>query len=253
MIQYRLIPCLLLKDNGLVKTQKLSNPKYVGDPINVIKILNDKEVDELIVLDIMASKEGNSPNYSLIEQFAGECFMPLCYGGGISTIEQAQKLFSIGVEKISIQTGSLKDLHLISEIAKKFGNQSIVVSVDIKKNIWNQYKLYNEVGSKNIKNWKGFVRDAANAGAGEILINAVDKDGMMNGMDLQLIQEASEIVNVPIIAIGGVGSLSDISQAIEAGASAIAAGAFFVYHGPHRAVLVTYPTYNELKKTFSTI
>lgn len=247
MLSHRVIPCLLLRNGGLVKTQKFANPKYVGDPINAIRIFNEKEVDELLVLDIDASKARCEPNYQLIEQFAGECFMPLCYGGGIVSVEQAQRLFSIGVEKVSVQTSALGNLDLVSEIASRYGNQSVVVSIDVKKNLLGQHKLYSSATGKTLnQDWLDFLRKAVSAGAGEILVNAVDKDGTLSGMDLLLIEGAAAACTVPLIAVGGVGSLADIKAAVNAGASAVAAGAFFVYHGPHRAVLITYPKYDVL-------
>ncbi len=247
MLKHRVIPCLLLRNGGLVKTQKFANPKYIGDPINAIKILNEKEVDELIVLDIEASKTSQEPDYEIIEQLAGECFMPLCYGGGIRTIEQAQRLFAMGVEKVSIQTSALKNLDLVSDITSRYGNQSVVVSLDIKRNLLGQYKLYSAATGKSLsENWLEFLQSAIAAGAGEILISAVDKDGTMSSMDLALIQSAASVCSVPLIALGGVGSLNDIQSGVKAGANAVAAGSFFVFYGPHRAVLITYPKYDEL-------
>jgi cyclase len=247
MLKHRIIPCLLLRDGSLVKTQKFSYPKYVGDPINTIRIFNEKEVDELLVLDIKASKTKSEPNYDLVEEIAGECFMPLCYGGGVTTIEQAKRLFSIGVEKIAIQTGALNDLNLVAEIAARYGNQSLVVAIDVKKNILGQHKLYSSATGKVLsQSWLDFLRSAVDAGAGEILVNSVDKDGTMEGMDLALIKSAAGACSIPIIALGGANSLANIKSAVEAGASAVAAGAFFVYYGPHRAVLITYPKYDEL-------
>ncbi|MFA6013570.1 MAG: AglZ/HisF2 family acetamidino modification protein [Gallionellaceae bacterium] len=248
MLKHRLIPCLLLHNGGLVKTQKFSNPKYVGDPINAIRIFNEKEVDELVVLDISASKEKREPNYELIEQLAGECFMPLCYGGGIRTIEQARTLFGLGLEKIALQSAALEDLSLLTKIADQFGSQSVVASVDVKKNWLGKHKLFrSSSGKTSTQTWQDFIRQAVVAGAGEVMLNAVDRDGLMQGMDIDLIKEASSNVPVPLIAVGGVGCLADIKAAVGAGASAVAAGAFFVYQGPHRAVLITYPNYQELE------
>lgn len=247
MLKHRVIPCLLLRNRGLVKTVRFANPKYVGDPINAIRIFNEKEVDELLVLDIEASKNKHGPDYDLIEQFAGECFMPLGYGGGITTVDQVKRLFSIGVEKVSIQTSALSNLELVSEVASRYGNQSVVVSIDIKKNLLGRHKLYSSATGKLLdQDWLQFLKIAVNAGAGEILLNAVDKDGTMSGMDLPIIERAASMCPVPLIAVGGVGSLADLKAAVAAGASAVAAGAFFVYHGPHRAVLITYPKYDEL-------
>lgn len=249
MLKHRVIPCLLLKNRGLVKTLKFDKPKYVGDPINAIRIFNDKEVDELIVLDISASRENLEPDYSMIEEIAGECFMPLCYGGGIKSIEQVQRLFSLGIEKVSIQTITFEKMDIIEKIASQFGSQSVVVSIDIKKNLFGKHKLYRADTKRIIeKSWQQQLKDVINAGAGEVIINSVDLDGTLKGPDLSLIQEASSISSVPAIAMGGVSSLRDIKNLIRVGASAVSVGAFFVFHGPHRAVLITYPKYKELEE-----
>lgn len=247
MARPRLIPILLLKNRGLVKTNKFDAPKYVGDPINAIRIFNEKEVDELIVLDIDASKAGREPPYEQIEEFASECFMPLCYGGGITNIEQVKRLFAIGVEKVSVQTSALRNFDLVSEIAGRYGRQAVVVSIDVKKNLIGQQKLYSSAAGKPVgRDWREFLEAAVSAGAGEVLVTAVDRDGTLGGMDLSLIRAAASICSVPLIAAGGVSSLADIKAAIDAGATAVAGGAFFVFHGPHRAVLITYPRYAEL-------
>jgi imidazole glycerol-phosphate synthase subunit HisF len=247
MLKHRVIPCLLLRERGLVKTHKFGNSKYVGDPVNAIRIFNEKEVDELLVLDIDATREQREPDYELIEEFAGECFMPLAYGGGIKHVDEVKRLFSIGVEKVSVQTSALRDLDLISAIAARYGKQSVVVSIDVKKNLFGQYRLYSSASGKTLdRDWTAFLSDAVNAGAGEILINSVDRDGTLSGMELPLIKAAAHACSVPLIACGGAASLADIKAAVEAGASAVAAGAFFVYYGPHRAVLITYPNYDEM-------
>jgi imidazole glycerol-phosphate synthase subunit HisF len=252
LLKYRLIPTLLLKDGGLVKTKQFKDPKYVGDPINAIKIFNEKEVDELVVFDIEASRLNKEPDYRLIEQFAGECFMPLCYGGGINSVEQAKKIFSLGVEKISIQTSSFNDENIIKDLSNQFGNQSIVVAIDIKKDWRGNYKLYSSRSKKNMNQfWIDYLKAVVNNGAGEVIINSVDRDGTLSGMELDLISKASQAVNVPIIASGGASSLKDIKLAIQNGASAVAAGAYFVFTGPHRAVLITYPKYSELESIIS--
>jgi imidazole glycerol-phosphate synthase subunit HisF len=248
MLNSRVIPCLLLQNEGLIKTLKFAKPKYIGDPINAIRIFNDKEVDELIVLDIDASKDERDPNFTLIEKFASECFMPLCYGGGIRSVQQAQQLFALGIEKICLQTAALDDPKIITEIANRFGRQSVVASVDIKKNLLGEHQIYRSVDGKKVKQpWLQCLQQLVNAGAGEVIVNSVDRDGTMAGMDLELIREAASAVTVPLIAMGGAGSLSDMKSAINAGASAVSAGAFFVFQGPHRAVLITYPDYRELE------
>ncbi|MBM4100495.1 MAG: imidazole glycerol phosphate synthase cyclase subunit [Planctomycetes bacterium] len=251
MLKHRVIPCLLMLNDGLVKTSRFAKAKYVGDPINAIRIFSDKEVDELMVLDIGASRGGKEPNYELIEQFAGECFMPLCYGGGVRTVEQARRLFALGVEKVCLQSAALDDLSIVTRIAEQFGSQSVLVSVDIKSNWLGKNLLYSSRSGKAIdRPWLQFLRDAVTAGAGEIVLNSVDRDGTMQGMDLALIREASAAVPVPLVAVGGAGSLKDIKAAIDSGASAVSAGALFVFHGPHRAVLITYPRYTELEALF---
>jgi len=248
MLKHRIIPCLLLSNGGLVKTLKFKDPKYVGDPINAIRIFNEKEVDELMVLDIGASKTGREPDFELIEQFASECFMPLCYGGGIRTFTHARRLFSSGVEKVCLQSAALENPALISQIAEYYGSQAVVVSADVKKGWFGGKKLYASRTGKTLDiPVSDFLTRCVEAGAGEVLLNAVDRDGTMEGMDLDLIRETAGKLPVPLIAVGGAGSLADMKAAVEAGASAVAAGAFFVFHGPHRAVLITYPQYNELE------
>jgi len=252
VLRHRVIPCLLLRDGGLVKTRHFARPKYVGDPINAIRIFNDKEADELIVLDITASRERREPNYALIEQFAGECFMPLCYGGGIRTIDQARRLFALGVEKVCVQTAALEDSTLVTRLAESFGAQAVLVSIDVKRNWLGSRRLYAAATGKCLRRpWLEQLHLLVAAGAGEVVLNAVDRDGMMEGMDLDLIQEASRAVSVPLIALGGVGSLVHIKEAIAAGASAVAAGAFFVFQGPHRAVLITYPRPEDVASLLS--
>jgi len=246
------IPCLLLRNGGLVKTQRFANPTYVGDPINAIRIFNDKEVDELIVLDITASKERREPDYRLIERFAGECFMPLAYGGGVRTLDHARRLFGLGVEKVCLQTAALEDPSIVTRLADHCGSQSLLVSVDVKRNRLRRPQLYAAAtGKVHSTDWLDFMLQCVRAGAGEIVLNAVDRDGMMEGMDLELIRRAATSLAVPLIAVGGAGSLADIRAAADAGASAVAAGAFFVFHGPHRAVLITYPRPDELEAVFA--
>lgn len=248
MLKNRVIPALLLKNGGLVKTTRFKDPKYVGDPINAIRIFNEKQVDELMVLDITASRERREPNYALIEQFAGECFMPLAYGGGIRSIEQAQRLFASGVEKICLQSAALENLDLVTQLSDRFGSQSVMVSIDIKRNWLGNLKHYNTKAMKTTNmNWLELLKSFVDAGAGEVLLNAVHKDGTLMGPDLDLIQTASKVIEVPLISVGGISSLEEIREAIKAGASGVAAGAFFVYYGPHRAVLITYPKYEDIE------
>jgi cyclase len=252
MLSHRVIPCLLLSGGGLVKTHKFAKPKYVGDPINAVKIFNEKEVDELMVLDIDATKQRRGPDFALIEQLAGECFMPLCYGGGIRSADDARTLFKLGVEKVSLQSAVTQSPGIVREIADHAGEQAVVVSIDLRRNWLGKPQTYSAAGlPARHRDWREAVREAVALGAGEILLNAVDRDGTLSGMDTDLIAEASAMADVPLIAIGGVGSLADIKAATDAGASAVAAGAFFVFHGPHRAVLITYPRYEELQALWS--
>jgi imidazole glycerol-phosphate synthase subunit HisF len=248
MLSHRVIPCLLLSGGGLVKTLKFAKPKYVGDPINAVRIFNDKEVDELMVLDIDATKEGRGPDFALIEQLAGECFMPLCYGGGIRSAEDAATLFKLGVEKVCLQSGAYKSPTVMREIADRAGEQAVVLSIDVKRNWLGKPQAYSAPGLSRLADWRKSIAAAAEMGAGEILLNAVDRDGTFAGFDLDLIREASALTDVPLIAAGGAGSLSDIKGATDSGASAVAAGAFFVFQGAHRAVLITYPRYEELQQ-----
>lgn len=251
MLSHRVIPALLLDQGGLVKTQRFKQPKYVGDPINAVKIFNDKEVDELVVLDISASRLNKEPDYELISQFASECFMPLAYGGGIRTIEQARTLFTLGVEKVVLQSAVLSDTSLITRVAERFGVQSVVVSLDIKRNWRGKPMPWASRDRKKIaENWTVLAKRLIAAGAGEILLNAVDRDGMQQGYDLELISDLSRQIDVPLIALGGAGTIQDLKSAVDAGASAAAAGSLFVFQGPHRAVLISYPRYAELEALF---
>lgn len=251
MLKHRVIPALLLQNGGLVKTQKFKNPKYIGDPINAIRIFNEKEVDELMVLDIQATRIGREPDFITIELFAGECFMPLCYGGGVRLLEHAARLFDLGIEKVALQSAALDDFSLITKIAKRYGSQSLVISVDVKKNWLGRPMLFESRHGRVTKTeWLTFMRDAVNAGAGEVLLNAVDRDGELCGYDIDLIRSASSNVSVPVIALGGARNLQDFRLAVDAGAAAVAAGAMFVFHGPHRAVLISYPHYSQLEQLF---
>lgn len=249
MLKPRVIPCLLLKNSGLVKTVKFKDPKYVGDPINAVKIFNDKEVDELIFLDITATREKRTPAFRLISDIAGECFMPLAYGGGIRHLEDIRQLFHIGVEKVVINSFAVEDATFVHRAVDLFGSQSIVVSVDIKKNLFGKYELFSHSAGKPVKRDPfSFLQEMTGAGAGEVFLNSVDRDGTMQGYDLELISRVTASVDVPVIASGGAGSAADLAKAIkQGGASAAAAGSMFVFHGPHRAVLITYLSTDEMK------
>lgn len=248
MVRVRVIPILLLNNGGLYKTEKFNKPKYVGDPINAVKIFNDKEVDELIFFDISASKKSIQPSFEVIKEIATECFMPLCYGGGVSDTETMKEILKIGVEKISINTAAVRKPHLIREASSYFGSSTIVVSIDVKKNILGKYSVYINGGEEKTQldpvTWAKKVEEL---GAGEILINSIDKDGTLQGYDHTLIKQVANSVNIPVVAVGGASGIMDFKQAIhEDNASAVAAGAYFVFQGKHRAVLITYPTQKEI-------
>jgi cyclase len=248
MILQRVIPVLLLKNKGLVKSIKFAKTTYVGDPINAIKIFNDKEVDELVFLDIKASKEKREPDFDFLESIASECFMPLGYGGGISNLDQVKKIFKIGIEKVILNQICLKRPEFVKEVASEVGNQSVVVSIDVKKNLFGKYKVYDHAKASNTDlNPLDFAKKMEDLGAGEIILNSVDNDGMMQGFDIPMIRNLSDALKVPVVACGGAGKLVDIQMAIADGhASAVAAGSMFVFHGPHKAVLINYPKRNDL-------
>ena len=250
MLRPRIIPCLLVQNKGLVKTVKFKNPKYVGDPINAVRIFNEKEVDELMVIDIDASSQNHEPDYRMIEYIAAECRMPLCYGGGIKTAEQAQRIFSLGVEKVALSSIAVEQPELITEIANIVGNQSVVIVIDVKKHpLTGKYEVRTHNGQKSTGlNPFEFATRMEKLGAGEIVINSIDHDGMMNGYDLALVDKLRKCVNVPITVLGGAGSLEDIQHLIKAhGTIGAAAGSLFVFKGPYKAVLINYPN-RDLKE-----
>lgn len=249
----RIIPCLLLKNRGLVKTVKFKDPKYIGDPINAVKIFNDKEADELAFLDITATIEKKNPQLDIITSIASECFMPMSYGGGIRTVEDVRTILSLGVEKVILNSYGYENPEFIKKVSDLFGSQSIIVSIDVRKNLFGGYEVYTNSGKKatgidGIK-WADKVEKM---GAGELLVTSIDRDGTQEGYDLDLIKLISSSVKIPIIASGGAGRVEDFSRAVnECGASAVAAGSMFVFHGKRRAVLISYPDVNELRKVFN--
>jgi imidazole glycerol-phosphate synthase subunit HisF len=252
MLKTRVIPCLLLKDGGLVKTVRFSDAKYVGDPINTIKIFNDKEVDELLLLDISASRERKGPAFSTIAQIASECFMPLCYGGGVTTLEQAKRIVGLGVEKIAINHAAIANPQILREIADSLGSQAVVVSINVKKNWLGKYRVLDD-GTGKLTDLDPFdhAERAVALGAGEVLVNDVDRDGTQQGYNLDLIRRFTDRLSVPVIACGGAWTTDHLRQVVkESRASAVAAGSMFVFQGPHRAVLVSYPAYAELERLF---
>ena len=253
MLQARIIPCLLLHRGGLVKTESFKKPRYVGDPINAVKIFNEKEVDELIILDIDATVENHGPDYYLLEDIVSEAFMPVCYGGGVTTVDQIRQIFALGVEKVSISAGAIENPSLIEEAASYFGSQSIIVTLDVKKNrLKRRYNLMTYNGKKKIDlHPMETAKLMEKMGAGELLINNVDEDGKMQGYDSDLVKQISAVVGIPVIALGGAGRLKDMHEIVfKGGASAAAAGSLFVYKGARRGVLINYPTQYELRKLF---
>lgn len=247
MLRPRIIPSLLIQDNGLVKTVNFKNPKYVGDPINAVKIFNEKEVDELAIFDIDATSNGLEPNYSLIERIANQSRMPLCYGGGVKTVEQAQKIFGLGIEKIALSSAVLQNPNLITQIADRVGAQSVIIVLDVKKKLLGGYEVYTHNGKKStgINPFK-FIEQAQELGAGEIVINSIDQDGVMKGYDMSLIEKAREKTSLPMTVLGGAGSLDDIEKVIDKHkVIGVAAGSLFVFKGKYKAVLINYPTKGE--------
>jgi cyclase len=243
------MPCLLVENDRLVKTTNFKNPSYVGDPVNAIKIYNEKEVDELIIVDITATIENRPPNFELIKEIADECFMPVCYGGGISSVDQMKKLFSLGIEKSALNSSVVENQRLIIDAAEVFGSQSIISSIDAKKNIFGKYQVYTHSGTKNSrKDPVEFSKMVEDAGAGEILLNSIDRDGTWSGFDIDLIKSITDVVSIPVIAVGGAGSLQHISEAVhKGGASAIALGSMAVYQGKDLGVLINFPTRARLE------
>lgn len=253
MLSTRVIPCLLLSGDGFVKTTRFGRPVYLGDPLNILRIFNEKEADEMIVLDILVGRENKEPNYSLIEDMASECFMPLCYGGGVRTVEQIRRIFGIGIEKVAINTAAFEDAELIDKAAREFGSQSIVVSIDVKKGFFGKYDVLLRSGSRKTgRDPVSYAKELEKRGAGEILINSIDRDGTMEGYDLELVKSIAAAVDVPVIACGGARNVDDFYSAVTlAGASAVAAGSMFVFQGRHRAVLINMPGRTEIDKAIA--
>ena len=250
----RVIPCLLLRNTGLVKTIKFKDPTYLGDPRNIVKIFNDKDADELALLDITASAEQRGPKFDLIQEIASECFMPMGYGGGITNVEQVKRLIGLGLEKVILNTAAAENPRLIEDAAAFAGSQSVVVSIDVKRvGLFSRYEVFTRGGRHGTKldpvQWAA---TAEKAGAGEILLNSIDRDGTMKGYDLDLIKQVAHAVTVPVVACGGASSVADFVQAVRTGgASAVAAGSFFVFQGKHRAVLISFPAGQTLRQAFA--
>jgi cyclase len=248
MTRTRVIPVLLLRGQGLVKTVKFKTPKYVGDPINAVRIFNEKEVDELVFLDIAATPENREPPFDLLRDIASEAFMPMAYGGGLTNIEQIRRVIGLGFEKVIINSAVYGNLELIRQAASIYGSQAVVCSIDVRKTWIGSYELVSRSARKrepvSLRDHLGAVEKA---GAGEILVNAVDRDGTMSGYDLKLIRAVSDAVSIPVIACGGARNIDDFVEAVSVGsASAVAAGSMFVFYGRHRAVLINYPERAQL-------
>jgi imidazole glycerol-phosphate synthase subunit HisF len=243
MNKTRVIPVLLLRGKGLVKTVKFKDPKYIGDPINSVRIFNEKEVDELVFLDITATPEGRGPDYELLADIAGEAFMPMAYGGGITSLDQVQRIFSLGFEKVVIDTAVYGSPQLIRDAVAIYGSQSIIGCVDVRRTLFGRYELYSHSGkTQQAAGLIDHVVELENLGMGEIIVNSIDRDGTQSGYDLKLLKQVSSAVSVPVVACGGASGLDDFVAAVkESGVSAVAAGSLFVFVGPHRAVLINYP------------
>ena len=239
----RVIPCLLLRDRGLVKTVQFKSDVYIGDPVNAIRIFNDKEVDEMILLDIDATVEGRGPDFEVIAEIAGECFMPVAYGGGIRTFAEVRQVIRCGVEKVVINSSAYGPREVIQEASAVYGAQAVVAGIDVRKTMFGGYKLYSRSGrTEEPVKLLDHVRALVEAGAGEIFINSIDRDGTMKGYDIDLVRQVAEATRTPVIASGGAGSVEHLVEVVErGGASAVAAGSIFVFHGKRKAVLINYP------------
>lgn len=247
------MPCLLLKGLGLVKTVQFKDSKYVGDPRNAVKIFNEKEVDELILLDIEATVENRRPQFELLHEIVGEAFMPIAYGGGVRTVHDFRTILALGVEKIVLSTYAVENPQFIKEASNRFGSQSVVVCIDVKKEVSGRYVVYTQGGRHRTGSDPVTVAtQMEDMGAGELVVNSIDRDGTMAGFDLGVIKSVTTAVNIPVIACGGAGKIQDFVEAVKiGGASAVAAGSLFVFHGKHRAVLISYPEQAVLKQVFS--
>jgi len=252
MFRTRVIPVLLLENSGLVKGQKFKNHKYIGDPINAVKIFNQKEVDELVFLDISENNKNKKPDFNLISKIASEAFMPFSYGGGIKDANHIEKLISIGVEKVIINTSSFFNENIIKEAVKIAGSQSVVVSIDVKKSLFGKYEVFVGNGRINTKiDPVTYAKKMQNYGAGELIVCSIDREGTGKGYDIKLLEIVTNSVDIPVVGLGGAGSIQDLAEVInKIPISGLAAGNLFVFYGKHRAVLITYPQYSELEKFF---
>jgi len=253
LLRTRVIPVLLLLDDGLVKTTKFRSPRYVGDPINAVKIFNEKEVDELILLDIARDRAGGMP-VKEITDIASEAFMPLGYGGGIRSMNDIYTVFQCGFEKVILNTATFRTPDLVRAASREAGAQSIVACIDVKQNFIGKYQVYIENGTQGTGIHPiTYAKQMEDLGAGEIIIQSIDRDGTQNGYDADLIASVADAVKVPVVACGGARGIDDFKAAIRAGASAVAAGSFFVFYGKHHAVLISYPDYTKLEEALNTV
>jgi len=253
MFRPRVIPCLLLKNNGLVKSVRFKDYTYVGDPLNAVKIFNEKKADELIFLDITATKEKRTIDLKLVKNIGEECNMPFSVGGGISKIDQIRDLLKAGAEKVCINSFVYENFNFIKKASEEFGSSTIVVSIDVKKKTFGKQQVYINAGSKATGlDPVDYAQKIAEMGAGEIILNSIERDGTMEGYDIELIKRVADSVDIPVVALGGAGSLKDLRSAVTDGnASAVAAGSLFVFHGNRKAVLINFPTQKELLEIFS--
>ena len=247
MVLKRIIPCVLYSDGGLVKTKKFRSPNYIGDPINSLRLFNDMGVDELLFIDIDASKNKSEPNFTLVQEIASECFMPLSYGGGVKDVHTVEKLLKMGVEKVAINSAFLSNLNLCKKISQEFGSSTLIGSIDVRKNLIGRYRVYNHIKKKILSmDPIDYAKQLEAYGVGEIFINNVDLDGTFNGYDISLLQEIENKLSVPIIPCGGAGSLTDLSEVFnKTKIKAVAAGSIFVYTGKFNAVLINFPTEDQ--------
>lgn len=252
MLRPRIIPSLLVHKKGLVKTVRFKDAKYIGDPLNAVRIFNEKEVDELVVFDIDATVLGIEPDYTLIERLANQSRMPICYGGGVKTVEQAQKIFSLGIEKIALSSAVFHNPELISEISERVGSQSVIVVLDVKKKLFGRYEIYTHNGKKSTGiDPVEFAKKAQGLGAGEIILNSIDNDGVMKGFDLDLVDKIRRAITIPMTVLGGAGGLNDLKRVIRKyGIIGVAAGSLFVFKGVFKAVLINYPSKQEKSNLF---
>ena len=249
MFRPRVIPVLLLKNKGLVKTVQFKKPKYIGDPMNAVKIFNDMGADELVFLDITATVEDRIAPIDVVKEIGDEAFMPIAVGGGIKTIEQVKQIITAGAEKVVINSACITNPEVVREAAEHFGRQSVIASIDVKKTLFGKQKVHILNGKKNTKiDPLEHAIQMEKLGAGELFINSIDRDGEMTGYDLDLVRSIADAVKIPVVAIGGAGNLDHMKEAVNSGASAAAAGSLFVYKGTHKGVLINYPEKEELKK-----